>query len=101
MSPISMSNPSSWLWVASIAVHLGAGLLLGILYFYGVWWNARLFASGGRMGTSILVMLSRIALLGVVLTLASLKGALPLLVTAVGILLGRFIVMRRLRNIAA
>lgn len=100
MSPMSLSNPS-WFTVASIAVHFGAGLLLGILYFYGVWWNARLFASGGRVGTSILVMLSRIALLVIVLTLASFEGALPLLVMALGVLLGRFIVMRRLRNIAA
>jgi F1F0 ATPase subunit 2 len=83
-----------------LAAHLAAGIGLGILYFRGLWWNARRLAQGGRMATTIAVMIGRFVLLGAVLTLASLEGALPLLVTALGVLLARAGVMRRIRRAA-
>ena len=45
-------------------------------------------------------MIGRFALLGVLLTLASLEGALPLLVMALGVLIARSVVMRRVREVA-
>ena len=84
------------LFALSLAAHLVAGTLLGLLYFRGLWWNARLFAAGGHATTSILLMVGRIALLGGLLTLASLEGAAHLLAMALGVLIARALVMRRL-----
>ncbi len=83
-----------------LAAHLAAGFLLGLLYFRGLWWNARLFASGGRVTTTIALIFGRFVLLAGLLTLASLEGALPLLVTALGVLIARPMVIRSVRQIA-
>ena len=45
-------------------------------------------------------MIGRFALLGGLLTLASLEGALPLLAMALGVFIARFAVMRRIREAA-
>lgn len=73
------------------------GVVAGALFFGGLWWNARLFGTGGSTRTMILVMVGRYALLGGLLTLASLQGAMPLLLMAAGVLVARFLVMRRVR----
>lgn len=80
----------------TLSAHLIAGILLGLAYFGGLWWNARLFTAGGHARTAILLMAGRIALLGGLLTLASLEGAGPLLFTALGVLIARAVFMRRL-----
>jgi F1F0 ATPase subunit 2 len=77
-----------------IAAHLVAGGGIGMLYFRGLWWNASLLSQGGRTAAAIMLLVGRFALLGGVLTLASLEGALPLLMTALGVLIGRSAVMR-------
>ena len=83
-----------------IAAHLIGGGGIGILYFRGLWWNASLLSQGGRTAAAIILLVGRFALLGGVLTLASLEGALPLLVTALGVLIGRSAVMRRVGRVA-
>jgi hypothetical protein len=84
----------------SIGIHLAAGIGLGTLYFRAVWWNARQFALGGRLATTICLTVGRFVLLGAALLLTSLEGALPLLMMALGVLIARFGVMRRLREAA-
>jgi len=84
------------LFILSLSAHLAAGILLGLVYFRGLWWNAHLFTAGGHATTAILLMVGRVALLGGLLTLASLEGAGPLLVMALGVLIARAVVMRRL-----
>ncbi len=81
-----------------VAAHLAAGIGLGVLYFGSLWWSARLFAHAGRLRTTFALMAARFALLGGALALVSLEGALPLLMTALGILVARFAVMRRVRQ---
>jgi F1F0 ATPase subunit 2 len=80
-----------------LAIHLAAGIGLGLVYFQAIWWNARQFAEGGRLTTTIGLMVGRFILLGGILFLVSLEGALPLLMTALGVLIARFSVMRRVR----
>jgi F1F0 ATPase subunit 2 len=84
----------------SIAAHLIAGGAGGVLYFRGLWWNASLLSQGGRTAAAIILLVGRFALLGGMLTLASLEGALPLLVTALGVLIGRSAVMRSIGKVA-
>jgi F1-F0 ATPase (N-ATPase) AtpR subunit len=83
-----------------IATHLIGGGVVGMLYFRGLWWNANLLSQGGRTTAAIMLLAWRFAFLGGVLTLASLEGALPLLVTALGVLVGRSAVMRSVRKVA-
>jgi F1F0 ATPase subunit 2 len=77
-----------------------AGIGLGIVYFNAVWWNARLFAMGGRASTTIVLIIGRLVLLGGLLALTSLEGALPLLAMALGVLVARPMVMRGHRETA-
>lgn len=81
----------------ALAACFTGGILLGLLYFGGLWWNTRLFAAGGRMSLSIALLTGRVALLGGLLTLAASAGFGPLLATTLGVLIARFLVMRRLR----
>jgi F1F0 ATPase subunit 2 len=80
-----------------LGAHFAAGIALGALYFGGLWWNTRLFTEGGRLRTMILLMIGRFLLLGAVLTLASLEGAMPLLLMALGIFISRFVITSRIR----
>ncbi len=100
MSIWSFATLPPWAMALSLAAHLIAGIGLGILYFSAVWWNARLFALGGRAMTSVALIVGRLVFLGVLLALASLEGALPLLITALGVLIGRPLVIRRHREAA-
>ena len=84
----------------SLAVHFAAGIVLGLAYFRGLWWNARLFAEGAALTVTIGLLVGRFALLAGLLTLASLEGAMTLLVMALGVLVARYAVMHRIRRLA-
>jgi len=90
----------AWAMLLDLGLHLAAGVLLGTVYFRTLWWNVRMFAVAGRVTTAIAVMGARLVLLGCLLALASLEGALPLLLMAAGVLIARPEVMRRVREAA-
>jgi F1F0 ATPase subunit 2 len=76
---------------------LAAGVLLGLAHFGSLRWNVRLFTSGGgrrALGAQLL----RFALVFAVLAGLAKLGALPLLAGALGILLARQLVLRRVRG---
>ena len=81
--------------VLILALHLGSGAAIGALYFGSLWRNARLFEQAGRLRTLLASIAARFALLGGVLVAVSLEGAMPLLATALGVLLARAAVLRR------
>lgn len=81
--------------------YLTAGMALGVLYFSSLWWTVRMFAGGGGALSMIASTIARFVLLGGVLALASQDGAMPLLLMAVAIPAGRFVVARRLRESAS
>lgn len=83
--------------VGGILLGLCAGLLLGIGHFASLRWNADLLMQG-RAARAAILMLGRFALLGLVLFGLALLGALPLLAGALGVILGRMIVLRRGRQ---
>jgi F1F0 ATPase subunit 2 len=99
MISLSLNNLPSWTTFLSLAAHLAAGVIVGVLYFRSLWWNARRFTAGDRTATTIAVMIGRFVVLGIVLTLASLEGALPLLLMALGVFIARSIVMRQILEI--
>ena len=85
----------------ALAAHLLAGMLLGVVYFRALWWNVQLMGHGGRTAAAIGLMIGRLALMIGLLGLASRDGALPLLLMALGVLVGRAFVVRRLRRATA
>ena len=78
-----------------LSIYLAAGIVAGIVYFECLAWNVRLFAEGGSVSMTIVLMAGRIALLGGMLVLASHQGALPLLMMALGVFIARFAIIRR------
>ncbi len=90
----------AWANLLGLAAHLGAGFALGIFYFRSLWWSARRFIGRGGVVAAIALMIGRLVLIGGLLTLASLEGALPLLAMALGVLMARFVVMSRVREAA-
>jgi F1F0 ATPase subunit 2 len=99
MTSLSFNSLPSWAMWLSLVAHFVAGIMFGLFYFRTLWWNARRFTGGGRVATTIAMMIGRFVLLGGLLTLASLQGALPLLVMALGILIARSVVLRGIREI--
>jgi F1F0 ATPase subunit 2 len=99
MTSLAFSSLPAWGMCLSLAAHLVAGIAVGVIYFRSLWWNARRFTMGGHVATTIAMMIGRFVILGVVLTLASLEGALPLLLMALGVLIARFVVVRRIGEI--
>ena len=100
MSLLSFNALPGWAAPLDLAIHLAAGIALGVLYFRGLWWNVRRLTGDGRVTTAVALMIGRFVLLGCLLALASLEGALPLLMMALGVLIGRAIVMRSTREAA-
>ena len=83
------------------AAYFTAGIMLGALYFRSLWLFTRGLVGNGRPVPAIAASLGRLALVGGLLTLASRQGALPLLATALGIVVVRSAVVRRVLRSAA
>jgi hypothetical protein len=82
-----------------IAFGFAVGGLLGLLHFGALWWIAQLYGRGSALQAFALQM-SRFALLLIALAGLAKLGALPLLAAALGLLVSRSLVMRRLGKIS-
>ena len=82
------------------AIGLIAGLVGGTAHFVLLRWNTDLYLRPGGLGRAIALQALRLALLAVVLVLLARRGALPLLLGALGVLAARWIVLRRVRGAA-
>jgi F1F0 ATPase subunit 2 len=100
MSFLSFDSMPVWGAFLSSGAHLIAGIMLGLFHFRSLWWNICRFAEGSRVTMTIALMIGRFALLVGLLTLASLEGALPLLMMALGVLIARPVVMREIPEAA-
>ncbi|MCA1529062.1 ATP synthase subunit I [Bradyrhizobium yuanmingense] len=84
--------------VLAMSGDLAAGIVLGLMYFGSLRWSVSRFAGGGGAARTIALMVFRFIVLGVVLTLASLAGALHLLAVTLGVFVGRSLILRRTRG---
>jgi F1F0 ATPase subunit 2 len=100
MSLPSFDSLPAWAMPLCLAAHLAAGIVLGVFYFRGLWWNVCHFVRGGRATTALALMVGRFVLMGALALSASLEGALPLLALALGILIARSAVMRSIQETA-
>ena len=94
LSDISLA----WVQLPGLALHLATGTILGSLHFRSLSWSVSWLAGDGRVPSAIAFMILRFIVLGGSLTLASLAGALHLLVVTLGVFIGRSVVMRRIRE---
>lgn len=78
----------------TLAAFFVFGTMLGIAYFSLLRTSARLFANHAPFAALGLTA-GRMAVLGLCLYLVSRTGAAPLLVTALGLVVARWVVMRR------
>ncbi|MBK6597560.1 MAG: ATP synthase subunit I [Proteobacteria bacterium] len=88
---------SHWANLLLLVICPVAGYLIGRLYFRGLWWSIHRLVNGGGAAATIAVFVLRFALLACLLVLAALQGAAVLLCIAIGILIARFVSLRRAR----
>jgi hypothetical protein len=69
---------------------LALGIAAGLVHFRLLRWNTHLFITGGAL-RAFGVQALRLAALAGVLVLVALHGALPLVLTALGVMIARFI----------
>jgi F1-F0 ATPase (N-ATPase) AtpR subunit len=84
-----------------VPAFLVLGLFAGTLFFVLLRWNTTLYIHGGSVALALVVQLVRFAAMGGVLVLTASQGALPLLLTALGLLLSRPIVVHYVAGGAA
>jgi F1F0 ATPase subunit 2 len=75
-----------------VLIGLAAGMLLGLIHFGSLWWNAKLYAGGG-WAQALGLQLLRFCLLLAVLGALAWLGATFLLAGAIGLLLARGLVL--------
>lgn len=86
---------SGWFLPGLGAWTLG-GVGLGLVYFRFLRHSAGLMVAGGAgPGRALLLVLLRVAGMGGILLIAAMQGALPLLATTLGVMIGRHVVMRQ------
>lgn len=80
--------------VSSGAIFLSLGFMAGALFFALLRWNAMLYVRGGSLARALGLQAIRLAAMGGLLIVVALHGALPLLLTALGLLIARPVVLR-------
>ena len=85
--------------LARVLLGAGCGMLLGFAHFGSLWWNTRLYTGGSGIRALAMQVLRLILLAGVLTGLAHL-GALPLLAAALGLLVARSLILRRLGRVS-
>ena len=92
-----MTAPDTpFLWFPAVAA-LGVGLALGLAFFASLRRNVQ-FYTDGRPLAGVVLHLLRVLLVAAVLVAAVQFGAVPLLACALGFLIGRHLVLRRVER---
>jgi hypothetical protein len=77
-----------------VTIFLALGFTAGTLFFALLRWNTSLYMQGGSVALALILQAVRIAAVGGLLMLTALHGALPLLLTALGLVVARPVVLR-------
>ncbi len=91
-----MTNPAFAL-AGSFSIGLIAGLGAGLIHFALLWWNTRLFLTGGAV-KAVVMHFARFAVTGAVLLALAKLGAAALLGGGTGFLLARGPLLRHFRE---
>ena len=79
--------------ILEVVTFVAIGLAAGASFFALLRWNTSLYVRGGSVGLALAVQVIRIACMGGLLVLAASWGAMPLLLTALGLLAARPVVV--------
>jgi len=101
MNLFAVDGDPAWLSLIPVFVHAIGGIVLGVIYFGAGWRSAVELAKGASAAKIAALTVFRFAALAGVLFLVSLEGAVPLLVTAFGVLVARFLIVRRVKRSAS
>jgi len=82
--------------MTAAAAFVALGFAAGTLFFALLRWNASLYMRGGGLALGVAIQVVRLAAVGGLLALVALHGAVPLLLTTLGLLIARPIVLRLL-----
>lgn len=93
MTPVLASHPD----LAPLAAGFALGLAVGLFHFATLRRVASLYLSGGP-GRALALQLARLVLLAAALAALVQFGATPLLAGTLGLLAGRFIILRQGRE---
>ena len=74
MTSLSFGSLPAWATCLSLVAHFAVGIVVGVLYFRSLWWNARRFTSGSHVATTIAVMIGRFGRLMVIATFGSISS---------------------------
>lgn len=77
------------------AIFLVAGLVAGTVHFGLLWWNTAIYTQDRQVWIGAVLQVTRLGVLAGVLAIAALHGTLPLLLTALGLVIARPLVMRQ------
>jgi F1F0 ATPase subunit 2 len=89
-----MEMDAGQMTVLETLFYLALGFAAGTLFFALLHWNTRLYMRGGSVAFAVALQGVRVVSVGGVLVLIALLGALPLLLTALGLLIARAVVLR-------
>ncbi|WP_434289586.1 N-ATPase subunit AtpR [Celeribacter sp. SCSIO 80788] len=81
-----------------ILLGLLLGFGVGLLHFASLRRVTAMYLSGSSTARAIILQLGRLVLVAALLVFLALKGALPLLAGAGGLLLARIVILRRSRK---
>jgi F1F0 ATPase subunit 2 len=84
----------------AVAAYGALGALLGVVYFWGLGWNVRLYASGGGGWKALAVHVLRLAGMVVIFAICARQGAAALLSNFGGFLAVRTVAIDRKRRSA-
>lgn len=85
-------------WPFEAVAGLAVGVMVGLLFFGALWLNVGFLLHGDAV-KAVALHLARFAALIAILYLAARIGPMALLTTALGFLVGRSIVLRRMRGL--
>jgi hypothetical protein len=91
---------TGWVLAPLLVAHLSLGILAGVLYFRALRRAADIFSKGGSAASPFMLGGRRFAGLGLILFLAAMEGAAPLLCMAAGVMFARFVMLRMSPRIA-
>ena len=96
MMKLSLTEPELIRYFLDMSAAFAAGVLVGMLHFLTLRWNAALFAAGQSLLPALAMQFVRLAATtGVLAVIAGRFGALPLLVAAAGVVSTRTLVVGR------
>ncbi|MDR3375930.1 MAG: ATP synthase subunit I [Ancalomicrobiaceae bacterium] len=98
MSSISLTDFHPWPDLAVLGAWASLGFVVGAVYFRALWRTTLWLTEAGHGAATAALTVLRLALLVGSLVVATLQGPLPLMATALGLIVAKIVVVRRVKG---